>query len=129
VWTYCDSNDPAHWKENITCGCYLGDTSSICPSTTHSKIKWQGGRRTTKWVPPQPSVYSTADFNDSSWAQINVPHDFVIERDFTPTAASNHGYLPRDEPGWYRKKFNIPVEFAAAGVKVWLRFNGVYHTR
>ena len=59
----------------------------------------------------------------------NVPHDFVIEGEFNASARDNgqHGYLPRDQPGWYRKHFNIPLDWRNDSVAVTLRFNGVYH--
>ena len=31
------------------------------------------------------------------------------------------------EPGWYRKKFDLPAEFRAADARITLRFDGVFH--
>ena len=44
--------------------------------------------------------------------------DFVIESSFTPNVSDNgqHGYLPRSEPGWYRKRFSVPAEGDGCGV-------------
>ena len=130
VWTWCEANDPAHWKENVTCGCYLGQASSVCGAQP-SAIKWSGGRRNTHWKPTQGGEFSTAAFNDSAWALINTPHDFVIEREFSANATDGgkHGYLPREQPGWYRKHFQLPEAWAnRTDIEVWLRFNGVFHT-
>jgi beta-galactosidase/beta-glucuronidase len=127
VWTWCDRDDPAHWKENVTTGCYLGDSSAACPGTP-SEIKWHGERRYENWGPPPSYSYSSPAYNDSAWEMITTPHDFVIMRDFDPTADSRHGYLPRKDPGWYRKRFNIPPEWCNPDTRVWLRFNGVFHT-
>ena len=55
----------------------------------------------------------------------------MIESSFTPNVSDNgqHGYLPRSEPGWYRKRFSVPAEWRArADVRVWLQFDGVFHT-
>eukprot|EP00039_Didymoeca_costata_P007251 m.97736 g.97736 ORF g.97736 m.97736 type:complete len:1006 (+) comp13611_c0_seq2:54-3071(+) len=129
IWTWCSSNDPAHYKENVTCGCYLGDHTSECPGKP-SKIKWSGGKRTSPWPKYSGAPFSDAEFDDSTWATIDVPHDFVIEGDFNENATDygKHGYLPREQPGWYRKSFNIPDDWLSSNKTVWLRFNGVFHT-
>jgi hypothetical protein len=50
--------------------------------------------------PPQPCPQSPVctAFDDSSWRHLNVPHDFVVEGTFTPTADRNHGFLPCVQP-------------------------------
>ena len=73
------------------------------------------------------------DFDDSSWRELNVPHDWAIEGPFTKEVAFKGGYLPYPGVGWYRKAFMIDwgaeyvrVEFDGVmrGAKVWL--NGEY---
>ncbi len=50
-----------------------------------------------------------------------------IDGDFDASAKDNgqHGFLPRDTPGWYRKRFAIPAGWTSKAV--WLRFHGVFH--
>ena len=130
VWSWCDSDDPAHWKENVTCGCYLGDaTTAKCPGR-QSQIKWSGGRRTVPWPDHSVSPYASPDLSDSDWEPIDAPHDFVIANNFSPAATDGgqHGYLERELPGYYRKHFRIPADWSSSNVKLWLRFNGVFHT-
>jgi beta-galactosidase len=73
------------------------------------------------------------EFDDSSWRELNVPHDWAIEGPFTKEVAFKGGYLPYPGVGWYRKSFVIDsdaecvrVEFDGImrGAKVWL--NGKY---
>jgi len=64
-------------------------------------------------------------FNDSTWRELNLPHDWSIE--ITPTQASpgkkDNGFFPGGV-GWYRKHFVPPAD--AASHKVFIQFDGVY---
>jgi beta-galactosidase len=81
-----------------------------------------------------------AKFDDTSWAQVQVPHDWAVALPFaapavpppkeTADAAAAHGFkaIGRDHPansiGWYR----CPIEVSAAdkGRRIWLEFDGVF---
>ena len=66
---------------------------------------------------------SSAEYNDSWWRQLNVPHDWAIEGDFyagNPSGAGG-GALPGGI-GWYRKYFSLP----SIKEKYFLEFDGVY---
>lgn len=63
-------------------------------------------------------------YNDSNWQSINLPHDWSIKGQLSPTLASCTGWLPGGI-GWYRKTLNIPQ--AKIGEKVYLYFEGVYN--
>ncbi len=63
-------------------------------------------------------------FDDSKWKQVNVPHDWSVKGQLSPTLASCTGYLPGGI-AWYRKSINIPQ--SKAGEKVYLYFEGVYN--
>jgi beta-galactosidase len=63
-------------------------------------------------------------FDASSWRTVHLPHDYIVEGTFTPTADTGHGSLPL-ENAWYRKTFYLPP--SAQGESVWLDFDGVYH--
>ena len=45
-------------------------------------------------------------FDDSKWRRLELPHDWSIEGQMSPTLASCTGYLPGGI-GWYRKTFEI----------------------
>jgi beta-galactosidase len=63
-------------------------------------------------------------FNDAKWQSVNVPHDWSVKGQLSPTLASCTGYLPGGI-GWYRKSIIIPQ--SKAGEKVYLYFEGVYN--
>jgi beta-galactosidase len=65
-----------------------------------------------------------AAFDDSKWQKINVPHDWSVKGQLSPTLASCTGYLPGGI-AWYRKSINIPQ--SKSGEKVYLYFEGVYN--
>ena len=67
-------------------------------------------------------------FDDSSWARVDLPHDYVLLGDYSEDNEPRHGYLPRNQSGWYRKKFNLPAKYAATASSgfTWLHFEGVF---
>ncbi|MDQ8735153.1 Ig-like domain-containing protein [Paenibacillus sp. LHD-38] len=64
-------------------------------------------------------------FDDSSWRQLNLPHDWSIELDFNANSPATHegGFLDGGI-GWYRKAFTIPSSMA--GKRISIDFDGVY---
>ncbi|HEY3243898.1 MAG TPA: hypothetical protein VGM03_11155 [Phycisphaerae bacterium] len=76
---------------------------------------------------------AAADFDDSDWRLIDLPHDWVVEQDFVPGGDDDHrdhGFRPvgRNYPasaiGWYRRSFEIPA--SDEGRRLTLEFDGVY---
>ena len=69
-------------------------------------------------------------FNDSSWANINLPHDWAVALPFDRNAAGSHGYkpigpkFPQNSVGWYRRTFSLSAQ--DAGERIWIEFGGVY---
>jgi beta-galactosidase len=64
-------------------------------------------------------------FNDASWRNLNLPHDWSIEGRFSKDnpATPEGGALPGGI-GWYRKTFIEPV--SAKSKRVYIDFDGVY---
>ncbi len=62
-------------------------------------------------------------FSDRGWKTVHLPHDYLLESPFTPTADASHGSLTQN-PAWYRKSFTIPKSYQ--GKDIWLEFDGVY---
>ena len=62
-------------------------------------------------------------FNDSSWEQVNLPHDYSIEQEYSTSGEAESGYLPGGT-GWYRKNFT--VDSSAEGKRIRIDFGGVY---
>jgi len=61
-------------------------------------------------------AYVQPDFDDSSWQQINLPHDWAIEGPFIRSGGGGMGRLPSAGVGWYRKKLNIPADDAGKSI-------------
>lgn len=64
-------------------------------------------------------------FDDSRWRELQLPHDWAIEGDFSEDhpSGSGGGALPGGV-GWYRKTFSIDQSFE--GKKILIDFDGVY---
>jgi beta-galactosidase len=60
--------------------------------------------------PPNPVAYAQPDFDDSSWRQINLPHDWAIEGPFLTKGGGGMGRLPSSGVGWYRKQLSVPTQ-------------------
>jgi beta-galactosidase len=71
-----------------------------------------------------PDAYWLA-LDDSSWPQIDLPHDWSIglERGPDQPCGNSGGYFPMGR-GWYRKRIEAPE--AWRGGRVSLEFEGVY---
>lgn len=70
---------------------------------------------------------SSITYADSSWQNLDLPHDFSITQSFSKSGnEAESGYLPGGT-GWYRKKLVIPA--SQAGKHFEINFDGVYmHT-
>ena len=105
--------------------CWIGAPSSCGNPVANS---WVSKARTPLPPPPPgPGTQGCTDPNclpgtdDSGWRTLSVPHDFVVEGTFTPTAIMSHGYLPLGK-AWYRKHITLPA--SAQGTTVYLEFDG-----
>ncbi len=68
---------------------------------------------------------SNALFDDSRWRELELPHDWAIEGDFSEDhpSGSGGGALPGGV-GWYRKSFSL--DQSLKGKKIFIDFDGVY---
>ncbi len=66
-----------------------------------------------------------ANFNDSKWRKLNLPHDWSIEGEFNKDnpATVDGGALPGGI-GWYRKTFTLLS--SAKNKNIYIDFDGVY---
>ena len=65
-----------------------------------------------------------ADFDDSDWESVDLPHDWAISGPFAPLKSyGGSGKLPWWGEGWYRKSFDLPLE--ADGQRLQFLFDGV----
>ena len=65
------------------------------------------------------------DFQDASWKEIRLPHDWAIEGPFDPKLNPHTGALPTFGTGWYRKAFTLPA--AAQGRYFSIEFDGAMY--
>lgn len=79
---------------------------------------------------PHPSLTpaeSLPSYDDSSWANVTLPHDALIASAPSSKACrqgcSGQSFLPRHLL-WYRKPFKLPAEWAESAV--WLDFEGSF---
>jgi hypothetical protein len=62
------------------------------------------------------------DFDDGSWEEVVVPHDWAPSFPFSRDHSSGTGYLPGGT-GWYRTVFSLPP---GEERRAWINFDGVY---
>jgi hypothetical protein len=71
-----------------------------------------------------PGNAKTADFDDSGWRVLNLPHDWSIEMDFdTIETGASTGFLPAGI-AWYRKHFTLDP--SDSNRVIWIEFDGIY---
>jgi beta-galactosidase len=66
--------------------------------------------------------YVSPDYDDTSWRQLYLPHDYAIEGPFTDEVGGSMGRLPSPGVVWYRKQLNIPA--GDAGKSIFLDIDG-----
>lgn len=81
---------------------------------------------------------AAADFDDSAWRRMRLPHDWAVELPFAPSTGvvpewdprADHGFKPlgREFPdtsvGWYRRSFELPER--DQGKRIAIEFDGVF---
>ena len=72
---------------------------------------------------------AATQFEDRTWREVDLPHDWAVELPFSSSASHSHGYhtigwkYPESSIGWYRKKFTIPA--SDSGRKINIQFDGI----
>ena len=62
-------------------------------------------------------------FDDSSWENVNLPHDYSIDQEYTAAGEAESGYK-LGGIGWYRKSFEVGADLEGKTIR--LDFDGVY---
>ncbi|HTT25010.1 MAG TPA: beta-galactosidase GalA [Candidatus Binatia bacterium] len=77
--------------------------------------------------------FSTQKFDDSTWRDLNLPHDWAVELPFVrDEEQQSHGYkplgrrYPETSVGWYRRTFDIPKE--DSGKRIVVEFDGAFRS-
>jgi beta-galactosidase len=80
---------------------------------------------------------ASPEYDDSSWKQVDLPHDWAVEQPFDPKANISQGYRERGM-GWYRKYFrldpadhgkHLEVQLDAVSTHCTVWINGVLSAR
>jgi beta-galactosidase len=56
------------------------------------------------------------------WEVVQLPHDYIVDQDFSADRNNCHGYVEYDN-AWYRKHFKLPE--GSENKRVMLRFDGI----
>lgn len=76
-----------------------------------------------KFTKGNPENAAKLNYDDFSWENVVVPHDWAISEPFIVDGDGNTGKLPWKNEGWYRKQLEIPSAFK--NKKIYLLFDGV----
>lgn len=63
------------------------------------------------------------NYNDSSWKNIDLPHDYSISQEYSKSAEGESAYL-LGGTGWYRKTFFVDKDLEGKNISI--DFDGVY---
>lgn len=72
--------------------------------------------------PGRAVSFVRADFDDSGWRRLDLPHDWGIEGPFMQDRPGDTGKLPWHGVGWYRKA--LPISAADQGRRIYLDIDG-----
>ena len=70
------------------------------------------------------SRYADPVYDDRSWDDIQLPHDWSIKLDFDRSVSGSAAHLPGGI-GWYRKTFTVPASYRNKTISV--LFDGIFH--
>jgi len=122
VWQWCP---PGAANCQPSSSCWIGPSDQCTGGTG-----WVSRARTPPKPPAPPAPgggcsdpHCAPGTDDSAWRVVDVPHDFVVEGNFTPTAIMSHGYLPLGK-GWYRKHLTVPAEYKSQATVMYLDVDG-----
>ena len=85
---------------------------------------WRFLRQDTAWNIRESPDMKNADYDDSRWRRVTLPHDWGVELPMSPDKGSCQGYLPGGI-GWYRK--SLPQFLHSETNRYYIYFEGVYN--
>lgn len=99
------------------------DKEAVYVNTYHSAEREQDFDANWKFYMGDASGAEAKAYDDSSWENVNLPHDYSIEQEYSKTGEAESAYL-LGGTGWYRKHFNLTSDMA--GKELRIDFDGVY---
>ena len=93
----------------------LALSSAIAQAGVVTEAKISGARRIQfndhwRFAKGENKGAEEPDFADSTWREIELPHDWAIEGPFDKKYSAQSGGLPFFGIAWYRKHFTLPAE-------------------
>ena len=70
---------------------------------------------------------AAAEFDDSGWRRLDLPHDWAVEGPFDPNENASQGYRPRGI-GWYRRYLQLPASDHGRHIELQLDAVATYST-
>lgn len=116
----------------VTVGAFAGNERSTSTQTSSAEetvyVNSYGGTSrqvdfSNHWRFNLGSGSEAVDYNDSAWRDVDLPHDYSIEQEYTQSGEAESGYLPGGT-GWYRKTFTLDQSWQDKVITV--DFGGVY---
>ena len=103
---------------------HLGDVEF--PTLKEHEQTYENAKAGKAWGAAAPG------FDDSSWRELDLPHDWAIEGPFDPNTNTSQGYRPRGV-GWYRRTLrldpadrgkHVEIQIGAMATHAVVWFNG-----
>lgn len=104
---------------------FMTATGVVMSLTAFSQVSFgDAAKFNTDWsfALEDSTYFKDVDYNEARWRHLDLPHDWSIEGQLSPSLASCTGYLPGGI-AWYRKHFKITDNKA----KHYIYFEGVYN--
>jgi len=124
TYQFCNTTECVDKYDSL---CWVG---IYAEDHTYDVPGWLG--KSHQAPPPAPSTnklcneaWCQINTDDASWRTVDVPHDFVVEGNFTDAADIKHGFLFFGV-GFYRKKILLPSEtsYNSSTHSIYLEFDG-----
>ena len=101
---------------------FAGQSGRAAVVPTRERLSFNADWRFQKGEESSTNAEQRADFDDHSWRQLNLPHDWGIEGPFNQDYPGETGKLPWWGVAWYRKHFAVPA--ADKGRRYYLDIDG-----
>ncbi|TYA71746.1 glycoside hydrolase family 2 TIM barrel-domain containing protein [Seonamhaeicola marinus] len=78
-----------------------------------------------KFIKGEHSSAETLSYNDTSWEDVRLPHDWSILAGYQKENTAASTGFSEGGIGWYRKEFQVPK--TDEGKAIWIEFDGIYN--
>lgn len=122
LYNYCPIDSVGGCSGSAPSTCWIGSLSGVLQNNT----KWKGrGRWSLQPPPPSTTGPQTLNYEDSSWRALSIPHDYVLQGNYTNTSSlEGHGYLSSGV-AWYRRHLVLNSS-TMQGQALWVDIDGAY---